>query len=92
MKEIKYSGFFLPWLFYDYLGSFLPLIILWPFEFSLRHNTVKRFFPILRLVPMEEDFNNLVYGQHLPRWEFCEISSYWKASMADAGIHRFDET
>jgi len=62
MKERRYSGSFLFWLLYNYLGSLLPLIVFWPFEFSLRHNTVKCLFPILRPVPMKEDLNDLVYG------------------------------
>lgn len=61
-RERKDSGFFLPWLRYNHLGSFFFPIIFWPFEFPFRHDTMKCFLPILRLAPMKEDLNDLVHG------------------------------
>ena len=45
-RERRNLGFFLPWLRYNHLGSFFFPIILWPFEFSFRHDAVKCFLPI----------------------------------------------
>ena len=56
------SGFFLPRLRHNHLGSFFFPVIFWPFEFSFRHDTVKRFLPISRLVPMKEYLNDLIHG------------------------------
>lgn len=92
MTKERCSRFFLPWFLYYHFGGFVFLITFRSFEFSLWHDAVKRFLPVPRPVPFEEDLNDLVHGQYLPRRELREICSYRKTSMADAGLYRFIET